>query len=419
VKVSILAPGSRGDIQPYIALGQGLVAAGHGVRLVTTIDHEALVKGYGLEVTAIPVSVEAALQSRATSAAVEGGGVIASFRAFAELAKKAARATAELGLEASRGVDAVVTGFSAAALADGIARKLQVPLVQAYNVPLTPTAAFPGALVPGLDFGAFSRRLGHRLTRQALWLTTRSSVNEVLREVLDASPMGLFPPRASGLSDGPVLYGFSEAFLPRGPEWKDDVEVTGFWFVEESSGFSPSPDLAAFLEAGPPPVCIGFGSMTSEDPKRTTTLVLEAVKQAGVRCVLLSGWAGLAPEALPPTVFLTKSVAHSWLYPRCSAVVHHGGAGTTAAALSAGVPALVVPFHGDQPFWASRVKVAGTGPAPIPKKQLTVKALVAALVEATTSEAMRGRCAEVGVRVRSESGVARAVERIAALSHGV
>ena len=308
---------------------------------------------------------------------------------------------------------------SPAAIADGIARKLQVPLVQAYNVPLTPTAAFPGALMPGLDFGAFSRRLGHRLTRQALWLTTRSSVNEVLREVLDAPPMGLFPPRASGLSDGPVLYGFSEAFLPRGPEWKNDVEVTGFWFVEESSGFSPSPDLAAFLAAGPAPVCIGFGSMTSEDPKRTTTLVLEAVKQAGVRCVLLSGWAGLAPEALPPTVFLTKSVAHSWLYPRCSAVVHHGGAGTTAAALRAGVPALVVPFHGDQPFWASRVKVAGTGPAPIPKKQLTVKALVAGLVEATTNEAMKGRCAEVGVRVRSEAGVARAVERIAELSHGV
>lgn len=414
MKVSILAPGSRGDVQPYLALGQGLVAAGHHVRVVTTIDHEALVKGHGLEVTAIPVSVEAALQSRQTSAAVEGGGVIASFRAFAELAKKAARAAAELGLEASRGADAVVTGFSAAALADGIARKLGVPLVQAYNVPLTPTGAFPGALLPGLDFGAFSRRLGHRLTRQALWMTARSSANEVLREVLDAPSLGLFPPSVSGLSEGPVLYGFSEAFLPRGPEWSADVEVTGFWFVEEPSGFEPPAGLAAFLEAGPPPVCIGFGSMTSEDPKATTGVVLEAVKQAGVRCVLLSGWAGLSPEALPPTVFLTRSVAHSWLYPRCSAVVHHGGAGTTAAALRAGVPAIVVPFHGDQPFWASRVKVAGTGPAPIPKKQLTAKALAAALVQATTDEVMKARCAEVGARVRSEAGVARAVERICA-----
>ncbi|MBM4783353.1 MAG: glycosyltransferase family 1 protein [Archangiaceae bacterium] len=416
MKVSILAPGSRGDIQPYIALGQGLVAAGHGVRVVTTIDHEALVKGYGLEVTSIPVSVEAALRARETSAAVEGGGVIASFRAFAELAKKAARATAELGLEASLGVDAVVTGFSAAALADGIARKLQVPLVQAYNVPLTPTAAYPGALLPGLDFGGLSRRLGHRLTRQALWMTARSSANEVLREVLDARPMGVVPPDVSGLCDGPVLYGFSEAFLPRGPEWKGDVEVTGFWFVEESSAFAPPPALEAFLEAGPPPVCIGFGSMTSEDPKTTTGLVLEAVKQAGVRCALLSGWAGLAPESLPPTVFLTKSIAHSWLYPRCSAVVHHGGAGTTAAALRAGVPAIVVPFHGDQPFWASRVQASGTGPAPIPKKQLSVKTLAAALAQATTDEAMKARCAALGARVRAEAGVARAVERIAAVS---
>lgn len=412
MKVSIIAPGSRGDIQPYIALAQGLVAAGHGVRVVTTVDHEALVKGYGLEVTSIPVSVEAALQSSATSAAVEGGGVIASFKAFAELAKRAARETATLGLEASRGVDAVVTGFSAAALADGIARKLGVPLVQAYNVPLTPTGAFPGALLPGLDFGAWTRRLGHRLTRQALWLTARSAANEALREVLDASPMGLLPPAASGLADGPVLYGFSEAFLPRGPEWGADVEVTGFWFVEEPTSSSPPSGLSAFLEAGPPPVCIGFGSMTSEDPKAVTTLVLDAVKQAGVRCVLLSGWAGLTPETLPPTVFLTKGVAHSWLYPRCSAVVHHGGAGTTAAALAAGVPAVVVPFHGDQPFWASRVRLAGTGPMPIPKKQLTAKALATALIQATTDGAMRARSAEVGARVRSESGVARAVERI-------
>lgn len=413
LRVTILAPGSRGDVQPYIALGQALRALGHECAIVTTMDHEALVRSYALEVATIPLSVAAELQRVEARRAVEGGGVISSFREFAAIARRAARSVAQVGLDASRGADVLVTNFSTAIVADGISRKLGVPVMQAFNVPITPTSAFPGALFPGLDFGRVSRRLSHRLTRAALWLTARSSANEACVEVLGARPASPLPGGYTGLLPGPVVYGFSEAFLPRPADWANDAHVTGFWFVEEEDTFEPPAALSRFLDEGPPPVCVGFGSMSTEQPEEVSALVLEAAKAARVRLVLLSGWAGLTSQQLSRDVISLSDVPHSWLYPRCSAVVHHGGAGTTAAAVRAGVPAVVVPFHGDQPFWASRVRKLGLGPAPIARKKLTVKRLTDALVLAATNDALRERAAAIGRLVRAEQGALRAATLIA------
>lgn len=416
MRITIIAPGSRGDIQPYLGLGVGLKRAGHAVAVVTTMDHDALVKGFGLELFSVPVNVQEALQRRGASAAIEGGGLIASFRELSKIAERATRLTAELALEASRGADAIVVNFGGAYIGESLARKTQVPLVQAFNVPLTPTAAFPGVLVPGLDFGPRTRWLGHLLTRAAIWLTARGSLKATRKDVLGDDRPLVFSSRFPGLVEGPVLYGYSPAFLPRGPEWGADVEVTGTWFTDEPEGFAPPPELTAFLAAGPPPVCIGFGSMSMENPAATTALVLEAVKASGVRAVLLAGWGGLKTMELPPEVLALESAPHSWLYPRCSAVVHHGGAGTTAAALRAGVPAVVVPFHGDQFFWARRVHEVGTGPKPVLRKKLTAPALAAALTEATTSAAMRDKARGLGEQVRAEDGVGRAVAAIARIA---
>jgi UDP:flavonoid glycosyltransferase YjiC (YdhE family) len=416
LRATILAPGSRGDVQPYIALGQALRSLGHQCTIVTTLDHEGLVRGYGLEVATIPVNVAAELRRVETTLAVEGGGVVASFREFAAIARRSARSLAQVGLDACQGAEVVVANFSTALVADGISRKLGVPVAQAFNVPVTPTSAFPGALFPGLDFGGLSRRLSHGLTRVALWLTARASANEACVEVLGARPAALLPGGHPGLLPGPVLYGFSEAFLPRPPDWPADVEVTGFWSVEEARDFAAPPELARFLDDGPPPVCIGFGSMSTERPEEVSAMVVEAARAARVRLVLLSGWAGLQPGLLSGEVLALGAVPHSWLYPRCRAVVHHGGAGTTAAAVSAGVPAVVVPFHGDQPFWASRVLRCGTGPAPVPRRRLTAARLADALALATTSEALRERASAIGRLVREERGALRAAAAIAKLA---
>ncbi|MFO0553641.1 MAG: glycosyltransferase [Polyangiaceae bacterium] len=418
MKITILAPGSRGDVQPYVALGQGLKALGHACTLVTTLDHEALVGRYGLGVATIPVNVAEELGRVEAQRAVEGGGVISSFRQFAAIARRAARATAEIGLEACRSADTIVTNFSTVLLADGISRKLGVPMVQAFNVPVTASSAFPGALFPGLDFGSISRRLGHSITRTALWTTSRSAANAVAIEVLGARSASLFPGRCTGLVPGPVVYGFSEAFLARPADWSDEAHVTGFWFVEEPRGYAPSEELVRFLESGPPPVCVGFGSMSTERPEEVSAMVLDAARASNSRLVLQSGWAGLNVGQLADNVLVVSDIPHSWLYPRCAAIVHHGGAGTTAAALRAGVPAVVVPFHGDQPFWASRVARLGLGPAPIPRRKLTAERLASAIERARIDEGLRERAALVGRTIREERGTARAAELIASLSRG-
>ena len=410
MRFAILALGSRGDVQPYVAIGSGLAGAGHDVRLVTTKNHEALVAGHGLEPVAVPFDVQAALSTPEAARALERSSLVA-LRTFKDIAVRAARLTAEVGLEACRGTDVIVTGFSGAFLAEGIARRLSLPLVQAFNVPLTPTAEFPGALTPWLDFGPRSRRLGHVLSRQAMWLTARASSDAARREVLGmpAAPR-LVPGRFPGLVEGRVLYGYSPAVLPRGPEWGADISVTGFWFTDEPPGFSPPAALVDFLAAGPPPVCIGFGSMSQRDPARVTALVLEAVRRAGVRALLLAGWGGLTAERLPPRVLALDSIPHSWLFPRCAAVVHHGGAGTTAAALRAGVPSLVVAFHGDQPFWGEVVHRAGAGPRHLLHRRLSVDGLSRGLEQLTRDEAMRARARALGEAIRAEDGVGRAVE---------
>ena len=412
MKATILAPGSRGDVQPYIALGQALSAQGHRCTIVTTMDHGELVRGYGLDVAEIPIHVAAELQQINTRRAVEGGGIIASFRQFAAIAGRAAQATVQVSLDASRDADVVVANFSTALLAHGIGQKLGVPIRQAFNVPLTPTAELPGALLPWLDFGPISRRCGGHLSRLALWLTARTSANQACIDILGVPPAPRLPRGHGGLVPGPVLYGFSEALLPRPADWPADVQVTGFWFVEERSGYSAPPDLVDFLSQGPPPVCVGFGSMGTESPETISALVVGAARIAGVRLVLLAGWAGLKPGMLSSEVFALPSVPHSWLYPRCRAVVHHGGAGTTAAALWAGVPAVVVPFHGDQPFWASRVERAGLGPAPIPRRSLTAGRLAAAMGAAVNHHGLQERAAAFGRRVRGERGAQQAATLI-------
>ena len=156
-------------------------------------------------------------------------------------------------------------------------------------------------------------------------------------------------------------------------------------------------------------VYVGFGSMTGNDPERLTTITLEALRLSGRRGVLLSGWAGLAEGDLPDSVLRLDAVPHDWLFPRMAVVVHHGGVGTTHVGLRAGVPNVVVPFFGDQPFWGDRVQALGAGPRPIPRDELTAERLAAAIETATSDGAMRARAAEVGQKIQAERGVEEAV----------
>jgi sterol 3beta-glucosyltransferase len=209
-----------------------------------------------------------------------------------------------------------------------------------------------------------------------------------------------------------MLYCYSPAVVPKPPDWSEHAHVTGYWFLDHPQEWQPPADLVGFLESGPPPLYVGVGGITSRDPEKASRIVLDALRQSGQRGVIATGWGGLSRSDLPGEVFVTEAVPHDWLFPRMSAVVHHGGAGTTGAGLRAGVPSILVPVANDQPFWGRRVKALGAGPDPIPRKRLTADRLAHAMRVAVMDESIRKGAAELGQRLRAEDGVVNAVRII-------
>jgi UDP:flavonoid glycosyltransferase YjiC (YdhE family) len=206
-----------------------------------------------------------------------------------------------------------------------------------------------------------------------------------------------------------ILHAVSRHVMPHPADWPANFHISGYWFLDESLDWQPSAELTEFLAAGPPPVYIGFGSMTNRDPAATTRLIIEAVQQCGQRAILLSGWAGMGQVDLPPQILRLDSAPHNRLFPRMAAVVHHGGAGTTAAGLRAGVPTVVIPHMVDQPYWGQRVWSLGVGPKPISGHKLTAVKLADAIHQATTNQTIQQNAAALGAKIRSEDGLGYAV----------
>ena len=423
--IAIIAPGSRGDVQPYIALGKGLIEAGHTVRIVTHENFGDFVTSHGVGFVPIPGDVQEIAQSTQMQKRVESGNFAAVLAQMAKDAKRGALTMARAGLDACRDVDLLLAGIGGLFTALAVAEKLSLPLIQALYIPFTPTRAYPSFLVPKLPpavkgaLGGAYNRISYGLARQMIWQGFRSADRMARRDVLHLHAAPLLGPFDAAATRGcPVLYGVSPSVIPPAPDWSDTVHVTGYWFLDPPADWSPPAELTVFLQAGPPPVYVGFGSMSSRKPEEIADLVLRALEQSGQRAVLLSGWGGLSGADLPDSVLMVESVPFSWLFPRVAAVVHHGGAGTTSAGLKAGVPSIVVPFFGDQPFWGQRIADLGVGPAPIPRRKLTAERLARAIREAVTDDAMQQRAAALGARIRAEDGTARAVEVIEAFGEG-
>ena len=412
MQIAILALGSQGDVQPYVALGKGLRNAGHRVRLITHENYAGFVTSHGLEFWPAQGDVQAAVNSPELRALLEKGNFIALTRQTAKLAEQAALHWAQDGLAASAGVDLLIAGIGGLNVAAALAEKRGIPLLQAYVLPFTPTSAFPGVLFPPTiaRLGGFANRISHHLVRQVMWQGFRAADGRMRREVLGLAPAPFFGPYGSAVLRGsPILCAFSPSVIPKPADWGADVHVTGYWTLNPTPDWMPPPALVDFLASGPPPVYVGFGSMGNRNPAETAALVLQAIQQTGQRAVLLSGWGGLAAGEVAESVFQVDSVPHAWLFPRMAAVVHHGGAGTTAAGLSAGVPSIVIPFFGDQPFWGRRVAELGVGPAPIARKQLSVERLAQAIEQAVSDSGMRQAAARLGERIRAEDGIGAAV----------
>lgn len=416
MRIAIFALGSRGDVQPYIALGKGLQGAGHQVRLVTHENFAALVTSAGMTFHPMRGNVQEVAESPEMRALLESGNFAAIMRKQAQESARVAVLWAEDGYEACQDIDLIVVGLGGLFIGLALAEKLNLPIVQAHLIPLTPTSAFASVLLPPLPLGGALNRMSHTLTRQMIWQSSRPADKAAREQVLHlpASPLlGKFDSKR--LRRYPILYGISSAVIPKPADWGENIHLTGYWFLDAESDWTPPADLVEFLDRGSPPVYIGFGSMANREPEATADLVLHALEQTGQRAILSSGWSGMHKGDLPDSVYMLDSIPHTWLFPHTAAVVHHGGAGTTAAGFRAGVPSIIIPFFADQPFWGRRAQALGVGTAPIPRKQLTAEKLAHAIQQAISDQPMRERAAQLGAKVRADDGAENAAKLISAI----
>jgi sterol 3beta-glucosyltransferase len=403
MRIAVLCNDTRGGVQPYVALAQGLRQAGHEVRAVAPSDLAPMFTQLGIPTAALSGSIEAVLRG---SGGVAERGLLATMRFAASEMPARMQDWTRQTLAACEGVDLMTGGVGGMVIGLSVAEKLNCPFVQTHLQPVSaPTAAYPGVLMPWTPrwLGPLAQHLSHHLTEAVVWAPFQRAMAKTREQVLGLKGR----PRTN--KSLPVLYGFSRHILPvpLGTSWQR--HVTGYWSLPRQPGWTPPPRLLSFLERPGPVVSVGFGSMASKDPRAVARLVVGAARDAGVRVILLSGWGGLDSADADETSFCTDEVPHDWLFKRVAAVVHHGGAGTTGAAVTAGVPSVVIPFTMDQPFWAQRMAHLGVSAAPIPRKRLTQKKLAEALEHVILNPVMRERAAELGRMVRTENGVQKAV----------
>ncbi|MEI6043091.1 MAG: glycosyltransferase [Chloroflexota bacterium] len=422
MRITILTAGTRGDTQPYVALGAGLQQAGYQVRLVAGKNFESFVTQYGLEFFPLHLDFSAMMNSEEAQAVLNANNPIKMLMLQAKATQTVNRMMGQTQNEiwiASQGADAILYSPG---MPNGyfIAKQLGIPCIALNAVPMTPTRTQPAAFFyDGPRLGSAYNLLTHTILEQLFWQSFRPAIQKFWHEKAKTVSIPFAAPyRRQRAERLPILYGYSEAVLPRPADWPDYAFITGYWFAEEEPNWSPPTELVNFLQAGPPPVYIGFGSMGNpRKGSEVTEILVKALKLSGQRGLLATGWNGLSQEVqLPDTVFMVESVPHTWLFPQVSAVVHHGGAGTTAAGLSAGVPSIIVPHSVDQPMWGQRVAELGVGPPPIPRKELTAERL-AQSITATKDKAIRIGAAALGQKICAEDGVTKAVEVLEKLLH--
>lgn len=398
MRLLIVAVGSRGDVAPYTGLGAGLRDRGHTVTVAAHEPFEQLVRGAGLEFAPLSGDV------RALIAVPEDGrrpSPLFLARRVGMLTRYLKAAATDAVHAAQRGTDAVLFNSSALFGVD-IAAGLGVPALGVFTQPIEPTGAFPPILMNSArSLGTWGNRAAGTLVLATL--TPFHQASALVRRQLGVR----------GRRRVRVLHGYSPAVLPRPADWPPGHDVVGYWWPRPAPDWSPPAELTDFLAAGPPPVFVGFGSMASGQRGWLTELAVDAVRRAGVRAVLQAGWADLHDlHGLDDTVCAVGDMPHEWLFPQVSAVVHHGGAGTTGAGLRAGVPSVITPVYADQPLWGARVHALGVAPRPLPLRHLTATALGDAIRDASHNDAYRTAATRLAERIAGEDAVTPVAEAL-------
>ncbi|MFF9091014.1 glycosyltransferase [Streptomyces sp. NPDC014991] len=404
MRILIATAGSRGDVAPYTGLGAELCRAGYDVALATTDTFAPLVRDAGLEFRSLPADTR-----------VRGG--VTGKR---ELMHTAAAFITELGQGFADVMDdrtdLLLLSTTTAPLGWHLTEATGIPSLGVYLQPTAPTGDFPPMVTGSRSLGrlanratgCFALRMADRVYEQAV-----AALRHRL-ELPPASPSEIR--RRQEQANWPILHGFSTVLVPRPSDWRSGLDVVGNWWPHHDAAERLPTDLEDFLRAGSRPVLIGFGSMAAGDGERLSEIAVRALRRAGLRGILQAGSAGLAADG--DDVLTIGDVPHALLFPRLAAVVHHGGAGTSAAALRAGVPAVTVPVTADQPFWAGRLAALGAATDPIPFRSLTAERLADSLDQVVKQQAHSRAAARAAEHLVTENGARQALETIQQLADG-
>jgi len=411
MRIVIMAVGGRGDVAPLTGLGVRLREAGHDVALAVEESFAELVRGVGLEYRHLPGDTRAALASRSGQEWQRAGTRLSprAIRANLAVTREVLRALGSGVVAAAEGADVLLLQRAASVYGYVTAQAMGIPCVSLDLWPSVPTAEFAPLGVGRPTLGRWLNRNLTRLLAPALSLSMNGPLNDLQRR-LGVPVRSAAAVRFAMWDDvrHPILCGYSPVVAPRPADWRPGIEVVGYWWPATPVGWTPPAELVDFLDAGEPPVFVGFGSMGVGRAAQLRETVLGALRRARVRAVVQAGWAGLAGEG--DALLSIGDVPHEWLFPRVAAVVHHGGAGTTGAGIRAGVPSVLTPVLADQPFWARRVADLGIGPAGILLARLTAERLADLIVAAVTTPRYRRNAEAVAELVGVEDGAGRVAE---------
>lgn len=411
MRIAIQTLGTRGDVQPYVALALGLMREGYTVQVAAPIQYGAFVQDRGVPFAPLPGEFLALLDTPEGKAAIAGGqGFSAGFKLLKHVRPLMRHLMDEELKAVTTFAPRIIIYHPKSVTSPYIAEALECVSILASPLPgFTPTSAFPSPILPFECLGPLNR-VSHLIATRGAQVLFRG----VIRDWLKASFASSRQVRAK--KPAGTLYAYSPLVVPVPPEWGKEVLVSGYWFLDSPEWEMPD-DLAAFIAAGPPPVYFGFGSMPGLDPEKMTAMICEALIRTGKRGILATGGGALRAGKSSETVHFIADAPHDRLFPHVASTVHHGGAGTTAASLRAGRPTAICPFFGDQPFWARRVSRLGVGPPPIDRKTVSPDMLAIALVQMEESGTQQ-RAAELGAAIQQDHGVENAVRFIRSVRQG-
>jgi UDP:flavonoid glycosyltransferase YjiC (YdhE family) len=395
--ILITALGTRGDVVPFTGLGTRLQRAGHRVAIAAQEPFRGLVEQAGLEFRRLPGDPEAGAQSEEWQQYFEEGHSRRSYKGIIPTLVEGMREVGPAIVEAAKDTEILLTGFGAAMPSYQVGLGLGIPTAGVFLVPGAPTGDFPPAPLPMPSLGRWGNRLVYRLAMpgERIFL---AGLNELRRD-LGLTPTTLAAIRREQCERRwPILHGFSEHVVPRPADWRSGLDVVGYWWPPMKPDWEPPAALRDFLDAGESPVYFGYGSGGLSQSGRLAEITAAVARKAGVRAVV----SGL--EVTGDDMISIGTVDFDWLFPRMRALVHHGGAGTTALGLWSGVPAVTTPVIVDQHFWGRRLVQLGASPASIPYKKLDPDRLALALRQTLDDPSYRARTQKLQSRIQDEDG---------------